>query len=83
MMRGMLGTFAKAFEDPETYLAKQATDSTSANFFAESTSLPSVQYLARLSLEAWLHTQLDKFEQERREIYIYDLAVDAEFRAAV
>lgn len=79
-MHALLGVFGEAFEEPETYGAAR----------------PSVAYLERLlasddfiALVA-LHGQevvgglaayvLRKFERERSEIYIYDLAVAAAHR---
>ncbi len=80
LMRGMLGTFAKAFEEPETYLSKQANDAYLSALLAK------VHFIAICAVEdeavigALAAYQLDKFEQDRREIYIYDLAVDEDFR---
>lgn len=80
LMEALLTTFGEAFEDAETYGAAQ----------------PSTAYLERLlggdhfialaavkngavvgGLAAY---ELQKFEQERAEIYIYDLAVAAAHR---
>ncbi len=80
LMEAMLTMFGKAFADPESYLK----------------SRPSHDYLKRLlgsdhfiaiaafdggavvgGLAAYV---LQKFEQERSEIYIYDLAVDEAHR---
>jgi len=79
-MAGMLDVFTEAFEDPESYAVRR----------------PSAAYLQRLlsgesfiglvaresdqivgGLAAYV---LQKFEQERSEIYIYDLAVTAAHR---
>lgn len=80
LMREMLVALGRAFEDVDTYTAAQ----------------PATGYLERLlgrddffaiaalqdgrvvgGIAAY---ELEKFEQERREIYIYDLAVAAEHR---
>jgi aminoglycoside 3-N-acetyltransferase I len=80
LMEGMLTTFGDAFDEPMTY----------------GRARPSVSYLRRLlgsdyfialaalwrgevvgGLAAY---ELRKFEQERSEIYIYDLAVAARYR---
>lgn len=79
-MAGMLDVFAQAFEDPESYAGRR----------------PSAHYLQRLlagdgfvGLVAKVDDQvvgglaayvLQKFEQERAEIYIYDLAVLPDYR---
>ena len=80
LMEGVLATFGEAFEDVETYAGKR----------------PGADYLRRLlgsdsfiALAALKHGkvvggiaayELRKFEQERSEIYIYDLAVSAAHR---
>ncbi|MDX2202347.1 MAG: GNAT family N-acetyltransferase [Hyphomicrobiaceae bacterium] len=80
LMRGMLAAFAAAFEDPEAYLEKPPTDS----YIADLLRKPHVIAICAMRAEAvvggLVAYQLDKFEQDRREIYIYDLAVDAGYR---
>ena len=82
VMEGMLATFGTAFEDSKTY----------------NESRPSAKYLERLlasdnfialaalkngSVAGGLAAyELQKFEQERSEIYIYDLAVGQAHRRA-
>lgn len=79
-MKAMLTMFGKAFGDMETYTR----------------SIPSEEYLTRLLESDYFIAlaalddnvvvggiaayELKKFEQERSEIYIYDLAVAAEHR---
>lgn len=74
-MRGLLGVFATAFGEPETYLAAQPDDV----YLARLLENPSFIALAALregavvgGLAAY---ELPKFEQARSEVYIYDLAV--------
>jgi aminoglycoside 3-N-acetyltransferase I len=80
LMHGLLKTFAEAFDEAETYAG----------------AIPSADYLRRLlgkddfiALAATQGTdvvgglvayELQKFEQERSEIYIYDLAVATSHR---
>lgn len=80
VMRSLLAMFGDAFEETETYLGNQ----------------PSRGYLRRLLGSDWFIAlaalkgdevvggiaayELRKFEQERSEIYIYDLAVAAAHR---
>lgn len=80
LMHGMLTLFSRAFDDPESYDQKR----------------PSAQYLERLLAgESFIALvaveggavvggiaayELRKFEQERSEIYIYDLAVSEQQR---
>jgi aminoglycoside 3-N-acetyltransferase I len=75
LMRGLLRMFGEAFEDPETYAARQPSDAYLKSLLAGDTFIA----LAALDdggvvggLAAY---ELRKFEQERGEIYIYDLAV--------
>jgi len=79
-MRAMNATFAEAFEDRESYLGKPPSDAYLAEFLAK----PHVIALAAMDgdhvVGGLVAYQLDKFEQDRREIYIYDLAVDAAHR---
>jgi aminoglycoside 3-N-acetyltransferase I len=80
LMEGLLSTFGEAFDEVDTY----------------STSRPSHAYLKRLLSSDYFIVlvalkngavvggiaayELQKFEQERSEIYIYDLAVAAAHR---
>nr|WP_232475494.1 AAC(3)-I family aminoglycoside N-acetyltransferase [Permianibacter aggregans] len=79
-MNGLLSVFAEAFNEPETYSDKR----------------PSVEYLRSLLSRDYFIAlaaindgaviggiagyELKKFEQQRSEIYIYDLAVAKAFR---
>jgi len=80
LMEAMMTTFGEAFEEADTYTAAR----------------PGAEYMERLlsnqhfiALAALKHGnvvggltayELEKFEQERSEIYIYDLAVAADQR---
>ena len=75
LMQSMLGMFAEAFEDTENYSAARP----GASYIAR--LLKSGQFIALAAMEddavvgglaAYI---LQKFEQERSEVYIYDLAV--------
>jgi aminoglycoside 3-N-acetyltransferase I len=80
LMRGMLGTFAKAFEDTETYLGKQADDAYLGELLGKAHFIAICAVIEDAVVGGLAAYQLDKFEQNRREIYIYDLAVDEDFR---
>ena len=75
LMRELNGVFAAAFSDAETYLSRPASDAYLADLLAR----PHVIVIAALVdgqvVGGLVAYQLDKFEQDRREIYIYDLAV--------
>lgn len=79
-LKSLNGVFARAFEDAESYASKAPGDA----YLAETLSRPHViVFVAEIAgavvggLTAY---QLDKLEQDRREIYIYDLAVDESVR---
>lgn len=80
LFRDLLATFAKAFADTETYTGAQPSDSYLEKLLggAQFIALAAVQ--GEVVIGGLAAYQLDKFEQERSEIYIYDLAVDAEHR---
>jgi aminoglycoside 3-N-acetyltransferase I len=71
----MLQMFGEAFEDAESYLSKPPTDRYIRRLLA------SQQFIALAALKdldvvgGLAAYELHKFEQERSEIYIYDLAV--------
>src|SRR5688572_5638910 len=79
-MRAMLAMFGDAFEDVPTYTARQPAD----EYLEELLGARTFIALAAIDgpdvvggLAAYV---LPKFEQARREIYIYDLAVAASHR---
>ncbi|MBJ6760987.1 AAC(3)-I family aminoglycoside N-acetyltransferase [Myxococcaceae bacterium JPH2] len=80
LMHGMLAVFGEAFEDVETYGRARP----SADYFGRLLSGDSFIALVAMDegtvvggLAAY---ELRKFEQERSEIYIYDLAVASSHR---
>jgi aminoglycoside 3-N-acetyltransferase I len=80
LMHGMLTMFGEAFDDAHSYGVKRP----SAAYFDELLSGPS--FIALIALKgdgvvAGLAAyELRKFEQERSEVYIYDLAVSEAHR---
>ena len=79
-LRGLMEVFAKAFGEPGTYLGAPPSD----GYLGELLGKPHFIAIAAMAggsvvggLAAY---QFDKFEQDRREIYIYDLAVDEAHR---
>src|SRR5690606_24665154 len=80
VMRGMLGMFAKAFAEPRTYLARQPSDSYLSDLLGKPHVIAIAATTNGVVTGGLVAYQLDKFEQDRREIYIYDLAVDEDHR---
>lgn len=78
--RAWLALFGEAFEEPETYTGAMP----SAGYRDRLLARPDFIALAALKdgkvVGALAAYELVKFEQERSEIYIYDLAVDAAHR---
>lgn len=80
MMKDMLSVFGDAFEDPDSYCSNRPGKSyltrlLSNDHFIALAALKSGAVVAGLAAY-----ELPKFEQERSEIYIYDLAVAATHR---
>lgn len=80
LMRGVLTVFADAFEDPTTYNGARPSD----RYLERLLGSDSFIALAALAVDEVIGGlaayELRKFEQERSEIYIYDLAVAAVHR---
>jgi aminoglycoside 3-N-acetyltransferase I len=80
LTHGLLTVFGEAFEDPETYGAKRP----SAAYLKDLLTSPTIVVLVALEGEQVVGGlaayELRKLEQERSEIYIYDLAVSAAHR---
>lgn len=79
-MRKLLNVFGESFEDIETYCHNQPTDDylqrlLNQDFFLAIAARKSKQVVGGL-----VAYELQKFEQARSEIYIYDLAVLADYR---
>lgn len=75
LTHGLLTVFSEAFEDPENYDSKRP----SARYLNELLGSPTFIALVAVKGETVVGGiaayELRKFEQERSEIYIYDLAV--------
>ena len=80
LLRELIGVFAEAFSEPGTYLSAQPgdlylRDLLTQNHFIALTATSEMRVIGGLTAYV-----LPKFEQERSEIYIYDLAVDKAYR---
>lgn len=75
-LREMLGVFAEAFDDPGTYLERQPDTAYLARLLASDAFVAVAAFSSRNSVVGGLAAYvLPKFEQVRRELFIYDLAV--------
>lgn len=73
-------TFADAFEDPANYRTKRPSAAYLERLLARETFIALVARDGDAVVGGLVAYVLDKFEQERAEIYIYDLAVAASHR---
>ena len=80
LMHGMLGMFSAAFEDPDSYDKKRPSDAYLDKLLSRDTFIALVALQGDDVVGGIAAYELHKFEQERSEIYIYDLAVSAEHR---
>jgi aminoglycoside 3-N-acetyltransferase I len=80
-MKALLRLFGDAFEDPEHYQSAVPSDAYLLSLLRDSTFFAVVALdQDRTTIGGLAAYELRKFEQERSEVYIYDLAVDARHR---
>lgn len=75
LMEGLLTVFGEAFGDPDTYGASRPGASYLARLLGSDTFIALVALIGDEVVGGLAAYELRKFEQERTEIYIYDLAV--------
>lgn len=74
-LRALNALFAKAFEEPETYLSAPPDDGYLADLLAKPHVVALAAFRGGALAGGLVAYVLDKFEQARAEVYIYDLAV--------
>lgn len=74
-MREMLAVFADAFEDPQSYASRPPSDDYLTTLLASDTFLAIAAVADGHVVGGLAGYVLPKFEQQRSEFYIYDLAV--------
>jgi aminoglycoside 3-N-acetyltransferase I len=79
-LREMLSLFGSAFDDVATYEAAQPDDAYLASLLESDTFLAIAAFEEGTLVGGLAGYVLPKFEQSRREFYIYDLAVHAQYR---
>ena len=80
LMNGLLGMFGEAFDDQISYGAKRPSSSYLRNLLAGDSFIALAALNGDAVIGGLAAYELKKFEQERSEIYIYDLAVLQAFR---
>jgi aminoglycoside 3-N-acetyltransferase I len=74
-MRALNALFAEVFEERDTYLGHPADDTYLARWLDSQNNIPLCAWDGDILVGGLVAYRLDKFEQARSEIYIYDLAV--------
>jgi aminoglycoside 3-N-acetyltransferase I len=80
LARALLAMFAEAFNERDTYLGQPPSDQYLSELLAKSHVLALAALDGETVVGGLIAYQLDKLEQARSEIYIYDLAVDERHR---
>ena len=80
MMNEVLEFFAKEFHDPESYLKNKPSRGYVERLLASPSFICLVAKHQEQLVGCLVAYELVKFEQERSEVYIYDLAVSSSFR---
>ena len=79
-LKDLLSVFGEAFEEPETYQGSVPSDGYLERLLAREDFIPLVAIADGIVSGGLAAYVLQKFEKERSEIYIYDLAVDEKYR---
>lgn len=80
LMKALLVTFGDAFNEPDTYTAKLPRENYLEELLGSDTFIALAALKNHVVIGGIAAYVLKKFEQERSEIYIYDLAVASEHR---
>jgi aminoglycoside 3-N-acetyltransferase I len=80
LLKDLLRVFGEAFDDVETYQGAVPSDDYLQSLLAKPHFIAIVASHGDRVIGGLAAYVLDKFERERREIYIYDLAVAEDYR---
>ncbi len=75
LLKALLGVFAEAFDDRDSYQSAVPTDAYLASLLSKPHFIALVAMDGDRVVGGLAAYELEKFEQDRREIYIYDLAI--------
>lgn len=79
-LRALIGMFGRTFDDPDSYRANEVSDDYLRRLLAGEAFIALAAFVGDDVVAGIAAYDLKKFEQERSEIYLYDLAVVAEHR---
>ncbi len=80
VLKELLQVFGEAFEEPQTYQGAVPSDAYLESLLRKSHFVALVALDGHRVIGGLSAYGLDKFEQERREVYIYDLAISSGYR---
>lgn len=80
VMEAMMTMFGKAFDDPQSYTKERPSSLYTSRLLDRSHFIALAAVEGGTVIGGLVAYELMKFEQERSEIYIYDLAVDEAHR---
>jgi aminoglycoside 3-N-acetyltransferase I len=80
LMHALLRTFGEAFNDVDTYTANRPSEGYLMRLLSGDSFIALAALKGGVVVGGLAAYELKKFEQERSEIYIYDLAVASEHR---
>jgi aminoglycoside 3-N-acetyltransferase I len=80
LLKSLLRVFGQAFNEVDTYQGAVPSDTYLPSLLAKPHFIVLVAICADAVVGGLAAYELEKFEQDRREIYIYDLAVSEEHR---
>jgi aminoglycoside 3-N-acetyltransferase I len=80
LMEGMSAMFGQAFNEPETYVGARPREAYLRHLLGGDSFIAVAALQGNEVVGGLAAYELRKFEQERSEIYIYDLAVAAPYR---
>jgi aminoglycoside 3-N-acetyltransferase I len=80
LMNALLRTFGEAFNDMDTYIANRPSEGYLRRLLGGDSFIALAALKSGVVVGGIAAYELKKFEQERSEIYIYDLAVASEHR---
>ena len=80
LLKDLLGVFGEAFDEPHTYQSMAPSDGYLRRLLSKDTFIAIAAVADNKVVGGLAAYVLEKFEQERSEIYIYDLAVGEGYR---